>query len=233
VDERVLAKVRALLAKAESTTFEEEADALTAEAQELMARHAIDHAMLHGAEAGEVPGGRRVGIDDPYPRGKANLLAEVANANRCRTLWYEQFGFASVVGFPVDLDIVEVLYTSLLVQATRAMVAAGSRRDRWGRSRTRSFRLSFLVAFAGRIGERLTEATASATAEAGDHHGGDLLPVLAGRRAEVDDAFEAAFPHTVSSPVSVTNDEGWAAGRVAADLAHLGPDQALPPGGGG
>jgi hypothetical protein len=38
--------VRALLAKAESTTYPEEADALTAKAQELMARHSIDRAML-------------------------------------------------------------------------------------------------------------------------------------------------------------------------------------------
>jgi hypothetical protein len=232
-DGRILTKVRALLAKAESTTFEAEADALTAKAQELMARHAIDHAMVHGTEPGEAPGGRRVAIDDPYRRAKASLLNQVAGANRCRTVWYEPFGFASVVGFPVDLDSVEVLYTSLLIQATRAMVAAGSRTDRSGRSRTRSFRLSFLVAFAGRIGERLAEATASATAEAGARHGDALLPVLAGRRAEVDDAFEATFPHVVTTNLSVTNREGWVAGRVAADLAHLGPDQALPPGGAG
>ena len=37
-DEKVLGRVRALLAKAESTTFPEEAEALTAKAQELMAR---------------------------------------------------------------------------------------------------------------------------------------------------------------------------------------------------
>ena len=45
-DDPVLAKVRALLAQAESTTFEAEAEAFTAKAQELMARHAIDAALL-------------------------------------------------------------------------------------------------------------------------------------------------------------------------------------------
>src|SRR6202035_1951697 len=42
LDDRILARVRSLLAKAESTEFEAEADSLTAKAQELMTRHAID-----------------------------------------------------------------------------------------------------------------------------------------------------------------------------------------------
>jgi hypothetical protein len=230
VDTRMLAKVRALLAKAESTDFEEEAGALTAKAQELMARHAIDHAMVAGAAAGEVPCGRRIGVDDPYALGKANLLSAVAGANRCRTIWTESYGFSTVFGFPRDLDIVEVLYTSLLVQATRAMTAAGSVRDASGRSRTRSFRQSFLVSFSGRIGERLRAATTLATSQAEVLHGGALLPVLAGRNAVVEDAFAEAFPHLVKTSVRASNRAGWVAGRAAADLAHLGPEQQLLPG---
>ena len=110
------------------------------------------------------------------------------------------------------------------------MPAAGSVRDGGGRSRTCSFRQSFLVAFAGRIGERLRAATETATEEAGEVHGGDLLPVLAGRREAVEDAFERAFPHLTAYSPSATNYEGWVAGRVAADLAVLGPEQQLAPG---
>ena len=46
VGERMLGRVRALLAKAESTEFPEEAEALSARAQELMARYSIDYAVL-------------------------------------------------------------------------------------------------------------------------------------------------------------------------------------------
>ncbi|WP_017570470.1 DUF2786 domain-containing protein, partial [Nocardiopsis halotolerans] len=46
VDQGKLARVRALLAKAESTEFPSEAEALSARAQELMARHSIDRALL-------------------------------------------------------------------------------------------------------------------------------------------------------------------------------------------
>jgi len=225
VDGRMLDKVRALLPKAESTDFEEEASALTAKAQELMARHAIEQAMVTGDAAGEAPCGRRIGIDDPYAPGKANLLAAVARANRCRTVWMESYGFSTVFGFPADLDVVELLHTSLLVQATRAMTAAGSVRDSAGRSRTRSFRQSFLVSLSGRIGERLQAATTVATEAAGAVHGGALLPVLAGRNAAVEDAFDAMFPALVKTDLRASNWAGWVAGRVAADLAHLGPEQ--------
>lgn len=230
VDDRVLAKVRALLAKAESTTFDEEAEALTAKAQELMARHAIDQAMLQRADPSAMPTGSRVAIDDPYAGAKANLLSVVAGANRCRTVWFDSYGFCTIFGFPIDVEIVDVLYTSLLVQATRAMTAAGSVRSSDGRSRTRSFRQSFLVAFANRIGERLRDATDSAATQAHEVHGGHLLPVLAGRRAAVDDAVAQAFPRLVSQHLSVTNYEGWVAGQVAADMALLGPEQQVLPG---
>jgi hypothetical protein len=230
VDGRVLEKVRGLLAKAESTEFEEEADALTAKAQEFMARYAIDQAMLAGEANAEGPSGRRVGVGDPYAQGKASLLAAIARANRCRTVWMGGYGFSTVFGFPNDVDIVEVLYMSLLVQATRAMTASGTVRDSAGRSRTRSFRQSFMLSFAGRIGERLAAATQTATAEASDVHGSRLLPVLAGRTAAVDEAFDVMFPQVVATSTRMSNAAGWAAGRAAADLAHLGPDQQLPPG---
>ncbi len=222
---RILDKVRALLAKAESTEFAEEAEALTAKAQELMARHSIDEALL-AAAAGEgsrdAPAGCRVGIDSSYEVAKASLLDVVAEANRCRSVWSKSLGFATVIGFRPDLDAVELLYTSLLVQATAAMMTAGSRQDRAGRSRTRSFRQSFLASFAVRIGQRLMAATEQvseqAAAEAGD---GRLLPVLAARTDSVREATETMFPEIVARSVSATDREGWASGRAAADLASL------------
>ncbi|MDQ6613772.1 MAG: DUF2786 domain-containing protein [Actinomycetota bacterium] len=213
---RMLVKVRALLAKAESTDFEEEAVALTAKAQELMARSAIDQAMVSGGDSSEAPRGRRVGIDDPYALGRANLLAAVARANRCRSVWMDRYGFTTVFGFPSDLDIVDVLYTSLLVQAVRAMTAAGKRAGRSpDRSRTRAFRQSFLISFSGCIGERLQAATTVATEEAAAVHGGALLPVLAGRSAAVEDAFAAMFPR-VGTDQRSGDQLGWMGGWPAA-----------------
>lgn len=228
-DQRMLARVRALLAKAESTEFPEEADALTAKAQELMARHSIDYALLAAAEGGrEEPGGVRVGVDNPYEAAKSTLLAVVAEANRCKAVWSKHLGFSTVLGFPADLESVELLYTSLLVQATSAMMREGSRRDRSGRSRTRSFRQSFLHAYATRIGERLRGASDEANRAAVRERGSDLLPVLAARDGAVREATEAMFPELTYRPVSITNAEGWASGTAAADLASLRPHAAVP-----
>jgi hypothetical protein len=106
----------------------------------------------------------------------------------------------------------------LLVQATSAMVRAGSRSGR-----TRSFRQSFLIAYAVRIGERLTEATGAAErAAAEETPERNLLPVLASREREVTEAVESMFTNlTRSRGLRANDEEGWASGRAAADLAAL------------
>jgi Protein of unknown function (DUF2786) len=224
-DERVLGKIRALLAKAESTEFAEEAEALSARAQELMAKYSIDHALL-AAEAGrrDEPVSRRLPVDNPYEAAKASLLSAVAEANRCRTVWLTGLGMSAVIGFATDLDAVEMLFTSLLVQANAAMLRGGAKRDAHGRSRTRAFRQSFLVAYAVRIGERLTGVTDEAERQAAAAASGlSLLPVLAARNQAVDEAVDAMFGGslTQSRGTRVTDSEGWYQGRAAADLAAL------------
>ena len=230
-DARILERVRALLAKAESTTFPEEAEALSAKAQELMARYAIDRALLGGVGDGRHGvGGRRIHIDDPYARSKFLLVDVVADANRCRAVWSREFRFATVFGADDDLDIVELMFTSLLCQATAAMTAAGSAaQEPFVRgARSRSFRQSFLVAYATRIGARLREASEAATEEASQAHGPErLLPVLAARKAATDAAVRAAFPHLRSAQFSAHDSAGWAAGVAAADVASLDTRRAV------
>lgn len=224
VDQKVLARVRGLLAKAESTTFPEEAEALSAKAQELMSRHCLERLIVDAADS---PSGldphpaaaRRLWLDNPYVAAKALLVGAVAEANRCRTVLSEKLGFTTVLGDEVDLEVVELLTTSLLVQATRAMVSAGSQTTRTGRSRTRSYRQSFLVAYATRIGERLADARDAGAAAVPDP--ARLLPVLAAREHVVDELFESMFPESVPRSFSVGNAAGWHAGRAAADLAVL------------
>jgi hypothetical protein len=232
-DERILARVRALLAKAESTTFEAEAETFTAGAQALMARHSIDAAMLATGAAGPAgeggPQARRIGIDRPYEAPKTLLLDVVAGANRCRSIWSKSLGFVTLVGFESDLDAAETIFTSLLVQANHAMQAQGRRTTRLGQSRTRAFRSSFLMSYAHRVGERLREVTDEETEAAVGRatrvhvgSGRELVRVLGVRAAAVDDAVEAMFPHMVQHVVGSTSDaEGWHEGRRAADEATL------------
>jgi hypothetical protein len=220
---KMLAKIRALLAKAESTDFPEEAESFTAKAQELMARHAIDRAVLHASgdkAARGAPIARRIHIDDPYARAKVQLLSSVGDANTVSVVWTEAYGFATVVGFADDIDGVEVLFTSLLVQANHAVAVAG----RIGQhERTVTYRKAFLMSFAIRIGQRLREATAEAfEAAAAEQPTINLLPVLADRKDAVEDEFTRMFPNTIASRGGRFNTAGWNAGRAAADQASFG-----------
>jgi hypothetical protein len=117
--------------------------------------------------------------------------------------------------------------TSLLMQATRAMTARGSQTDWGGRNRTRSFRRSFLMGFADRIGRRLQEATATATAAAESDFGSDLLPVLADRERRVADAVESAYPDLATMRTTSSNLAGWMQGEAAASRADLGDRPSL------
>ncbi|MEU6535900.1 DUF2786 domain-containing protein [Streptomyces sp. NPDC047000] len=225
---RMLTRIRALLAKAEATGFPEEAEALSAKAQELMARHSIDEALLAAGTPGkDVPGACRIGVEPPYEQAKAVLLDAVAGANHCRAVWHEAYCFSTVVGFEADLEAVELLHTSLLVQATTAMTRAEAAQRAGGRKRTKTFRQSFLAAYAHRIGDRLTAAAATATAEAPGS--ADLLPVLASREAAVAQRLDQLFPKTVTTRLrGVTDEAGWTEGAAAATRARL-PGRPLPP----
>ncbi len=225
-ESKALARVRALLAKAESTEFPEEAEALSAKAQELMSRYSLQQAMLdHDAGAPATADGRRLWLEAPYAGAKALLVQVIATSNRCRSVWSENLGFVTVVGAEADLAGVELLTTSLLLQANRAMLMAGRQVTRHGTSRTRSFRQSFLIAFATRVGERLREASASETAEvAADPR---LLPVLAARDRAVEDRMAKLFPQLTQRGFTVSNAAGWGAGRAAADLALFDAHQAV------
>lgn len=226
VDPKVLARVRALLAKAESTDFPDEADAFFAKAQELMSRYSLERAVLYARDDdGASPvhtGGRRIWLDNPYLSAKSMLVGTVASANRCRAVFDSGLGFVTVLGERTDVEIVEVLTTSLLVQASRAMVAAGRQVGRGGQSRTKSFRQSFLVSYAQRIGERLAQASERAESEITESIGdGQLLPVLAAKEEAVQELVDELFPHLATRRVTVSNSAGWTAGRAAADLAVL------------
>jgi hypothetical protein len=227
-DDRMLSRIRALLAKAEATGFPEEAEALSAKAQELMARHSIGEALLAAREHdANTPGACRIGVDPPYETAKAVLLDAVAGANRCQAVWKEPLGFSTVVGFEPDLEAVELLYTSLLVQATTAMTKAEAAQRAGGRRRTKTFRQSFLAAYAHRMGDRLAAVAEEQTAVEGEGARAGLLPVLAARDVAVREQVTRLFPETVTTRVrGVSDAAGWQEGVAAADRAQV---RARPP----
>jgi len=214
---KMLSKIRGLLAKADATDFEEEAETLTAKAQELMTRYSIDTMLL---SQGHIDiHGRRVHVDGPHAPAKAQLLHVVGTANRVKAIWDPEFAVATLVGAPVDVEQTELLFTSLLVQATRALGHSPQAKKR-KKAGSAAFGKAFLYAYAIRIGDRLTDADAHALEEA-RHESGDLLPILAAQTVAVEAEFDRLFPRAKPMRGPRLDAEGWDSGQAAADRADL------------
>jgi hypothetical protein len=219
----VLERVRRLLAQAESTTFPAEAETFTAKAHELIARHALDTAMLWEQQArGDEPTSIRLPIDDPYVDAKSLLLHVVATSSRCRAVFHSQLALATVVGFADDVAAADLLFTSLLVQAQSALQAESAAAPPGSRVRSRGFRSSFWLAYAHRVGQRLAEINEAVEAAADADRPGALLPVLVARSGAIDDVVESMFGRlTTSRSRTVRDGFGWERGAQAADRAQL------------
>lgn len=219
--------VRKLLAKAERAATAAESETYTAKAVELMARHGIDEALLADAEPGrDHPGGTTIEMADPYSAGKARLLAWTASALRCRSVLHTRSGgrvaAVTVFGFAADRERVEVLFTSLLLQATTQVAR---QRPAWSDESVAAYRRSWLHGFSAEVYRRLVAAEQRA-AEADPDGPAPGRPsvalVLAGREERVDQAFAEAFPQIPRArPASLTG-SGLRAGVAAGRRADLG-----------
>lgn len=225
LDQKVLDRVRKLLAKAEHPgTPAEEAQAFSAKSSELMAAYAIDQALLDAAQpCAATPIVRQVEVEAPYALPRAVLLDRVGRAHRVRVVIGPDAGsgrrLCTMVGFPVDLDIVEVLFTSLLLQASTAMLHASSDLER-----PKAFRRAFLLGYADVIGARLATVQQQTDAEADRGRPGAAL-VLADRSDRVDALFDHEFPNLRRMRMTTTSGGGLSAGRAAgarADLSAVG-----------
>ena len=200
----MLRRIRGLLAKAESTEFPDEAEALTAKAQELMTRHAVDAALLDAGPAAPGDGGGQPTGARPGPV----RAREDAAPGRGRRGQRRPAGLVPVPRHRQprrrdrrDLDAVELLFTSLLLQVAQALAARSD--SSGGGSASRTFRRSFLLGYAHRIGERLRTAREPATAEAATAHGVDLLPGAAVAPGSGGGAGRRALPARADQPQPV------------------------------
>lgn len=226
VDEALIDRVRKLLAKAESTTNANEAEAFSAKAAQMIAAHRLDLGHIRDSlERGSL-GIKRLPIGrGAYVRARLALLMAVAGNHDCEVVF--QSGPAGttaiVAGFESDLDVTELLFSSLHTQAAGQM--ATMRRST--PAATQRYRRSFLFGYARRVSELLAEArpTPPARAAGGGGSGSpsDLLPELAERADRVKAFAAKSFGRVVAaSPARPAQASGWQAGHRAASNADLG-----------
>jgi hypothetical protein len=223
----MLDRVRKLLAKAEDPACTpEEAAALNDKAAELIAKYGVDRALLAASAPESDPvGDRVVSVPAPYALDKTALLATVARAMRCRTVRRKEFGPGGsfydmhLFGFGSDLERAELLYTSLLVQASYGLAAALV--PEW--ESVAAFRRSWLAGFTHAVGYRLHEAERRAAASASAvADGPSVALVLADRGRLVDRRVADAYPQLRSSAPRRLMGSGHAGGYAAGQRADLG-----------
>ncbi|MEU5903691.1 DUF2786 domain-containing protein [Micromonospora sp. NPDC047467] len=219
MSEAMLSKVRKLLAQAEDPACTPaESAAFTAKATELIARYGVDRALLAARDPTTDPVGDRVlDIVAPYARDKVGLLAAVAEPLRCRCVRRRQGnGFTlHLFGFASDLERVDLLFTSLLVQAAHGL--AGTEVPEG--EHPAAFRRSWLAGFAQVIGGRLWAAETAAASEPGTP---SVALVLADRSDRVQRRLAEQYPRLRTAPPRRLAGTGFGPGAEAGHRANLG-----------
>jgi hypothetical protein len=222
----LLARVRKLLAKAEADgVTAAEAEALTGKAAELMAKYGIDRALLAAARPEtDRPADRVLDVGNPWARVQAHLLCGLAAAMRCQCVLLPRPGPGTRVhmfGFASDLERVDVLFTSLLIQMWQGLAAA--RVPDWSRS-PRAWRRSWLLGYAsavvGRVQAAEDRAAGEAAAPAAAGGPGAAL-VLADRRHVIQQNIDRAYPTTRRARVTYSG-SGYGAGWAEGEKADIG-----------
>jgi len=163
-NDKMLARIAALLRQAEGTDNVHEAEAFMTAAQRLATATSIDLAVAraHSAQrtAAQAPLQRTITIGDPGTRGLrtyVQLFVVIAMANDVKCDVASNSTYVYAYGFGEDIDASHALYAGLLVQMVRASdsyIATGTHRP----TPTITARLNFQLAFGARVGQRLAEA---------------------------------------------------------------------------
>lgn len=221
----ILTKIRALLDKAESTTFEPERDAYLEKANALMVKHAVDEwAVSNRGDAPRLKPEARMMSVPPDKAGQA-LVGAVCRVTGVKAVFIKPYGFrgekprikeASLVGFKDDLDLTEMLYTSLLLQMETSKVRALKTKPVYehGKAFANSFKWGFVDAVSSRLREFHQKAV--------DETVGSAL-VLRDKSSLVQEEYDRLHPNVRKAPrVSTGNSwAGQAAGSAAGQKADV------------
>src|SRR6476646_4698521 len=163
-DDRMLARIAALLRQAEGTDNSHEADAFMAAAQRLATATSIDLAVArsHSDHRTKVqtPVQRTITIGNAGTRGLrtyVQLFTVIALANDVKCDVASNSTFVYAYGFAEDIDTSHALYASLVMQmvrASEAYISSGSHRP----TPTITARMKFQRAVGSRVDGHLSEA---------------------------------------------------------------------------
>jgi hypothetical protein len=233
-DNGMLDKVRKLMAQAEdSSVTPAEAEAFMERAIALMAKYGLDEALVNEKRAvREVPVTRKMDISGSYSTQKGEMYAWIVQAMRGKCVMHhsrKRLTAVTAIGFASDLDRAELVYTSLLLQAATQVAKVKPELNFWGdkpsASATAAYRRSWYRGFSTTVSTRIRLAEEAAVAQAEPEaaaQGASMELVLVDRSAQVQNAFEEAFPN-LGKPRKVRVDRhAYHQGSAAGERADIG-----------
>ena len=268
--EKVLSKIRALLDQAESTDYEEEAHAFLAKAEHLMVKYDIEEALVlaSGKPVEDKIGFRRFYVDaGKYEGPRIGLISALAHAHGLDNVvqagrkesspemrdWYntarddrgprpkrEYVKWIEVCGFESDLDYLDMLVTSLSLQAAEAVHSpqevAKMRSETSAPGHVIAWKNAFLKGFTGKVASRIRsarreaereaeEAFAAEQAEADEPVSTSVALALRDKDQAVKSEFTQRYPKLYAGKGSTAGScggSGYSSGRDAGSRARIG-----------
>jgi hypothetical protein len=191
-DDKMLARIAALLRQAEGTDNVHEAEAFMAAAQRLATATSIDLAVARShavtRSPAQAPIQRTITIGQPGTKGLrtyVQLFVLIASGNDVRCDVASNSTFVYAYGFSEDIDASHALYAGLVIQMVRASdayITSGAHRP----TPTITARLNFQLAFGARVGQRLAEAREQTRQEAKNDRGRPPGTAIALRDKEIE-----------------------------------------------
>lgn len=254
VQEKYADKIAKLLAKAESTTHQAEADSLFAKAQELMTEHNITAQMIAQAGGGAGMDSLEDGemtFSGIFMKQTMSFAFDVARFNNVKCVYSQREEYepekkikkiirVSMFGYKNDIANVELLATSLQLQCAQAMQrwAKNEEAMQFGTAMEKfKEKREFILGFQQSIRIRLSEAKAAgekAAADAARARGvanatSSVALVVQSREQLVTDGFKKKFPHVRTTHSNISSGSGAArgAGQAAGRSASMGGGKAV------
>lgn len=238
-DDKMLARIAALLRQAEGTDNTHEAEAFMAAAQRLATATSIDLAVARShtdaRTKAQMPVQRTITIGDPGKRGLrtyVQLFVVIAMANDVKCDIASNSTFVYAYGFAEDIDASHALYASLvtqMVRASEAYIGSGKHKP----TPTITARINFQLAFGARIGKRLQEAREDAQREATKNKANRPGTAIALRNKDIElksfyrETSRARGTWSASSATAGYSSSARRAGDRAGRRARLGGSQEL------
>lgn len=237
-DDRILERIQKLIAQAEGTNHEAEAQTFFDKAEELMLKYAIDEATLEAARVRN--GGVAIlpikdtfvySANEANKPGKVRLIGDIARAHDVKVVYMRSGAkYAGqkreqkviMFGFPSDLDFTKLLYTSLVLQGESAASRAYKTTGGDGYTSRYVWMRSFFDAFTTTTGRRIVEARRRATETVRATGTGAEL-VLVDRSKAVSALLNETFPRlgTMRATAVRQTNGALAAGHAAGERADI------------